>query len=255
MRKLIIAAGALMAVSFASLGTVQASVDARALKSVDWSHSGPFGTFDRSAAQRGFQVYKDVCAGCHSMRLLSYRNLMDLGFSEEQVKAIAADYEVEDGPNDDGEMFDRAGMPADRFVSPFPNEKAARASNNGAFPPDFSLIVKARAGHENYIYSILTGYEDAPEGIDLAEGMNYNPYFSGTQIAMSPPLFDEAVEYLDGTNPTVEQMAQDVTVFLAWAAEPKMEARKSMGLKVMIYLVILTGLLYAVKRKVWANVH
>ncbi|SLN74609.1 cytochrome c1 [Oceanibacterium hippocampi] len=222
---------------------------------LEWHHSGPFGTYDRAAAQRGMQVYKEVCSSCHSLRLVSFRNLTDLGYSADQVKSFAAEYEVTDGPDDAGDMFERPGIPADRFPSPFDNDKAARAANGGALPPDLSLIVKAREGHEDYIHAILAGYSEPPADVELREGMHYNKYFPGGGIGMPPPLFDDQVEYSDGTPATVDQMAKDVTVFLAWAAEPKMEARKQTGIGVIIFLIVLTGLLYAVKRKVWSDLH
>ncbi len=222
----------------------------------NWSFSGLFGTFERDAAQRGYQVYSEVCAGCHSLYLLSYRHLAGIGFSEDQIKTIAAEFEVEDGPNDEGEMFVRPARPADRFVSPFANDKEARASNNGALPPDLSLMVKARKGGADYLYGLLIGYADeAPEGVTLMEGMNYNKYFPGQQIAMAAPLADDGVEYADGTKATLDQQARDVTTFLAWAAEPELEDRKRMGVKVILFLIVLTGMLFAVKRKVWEDVH
>ena len=221
----------------------------------EWSFHGLFGTFDRGALQRGFQVYQEVCAGCHSLRLVSYRNLAAIGFSEDQVKKIAASVEVTDGPNDDGEMFQRPGRPSDRFVSPFANANAARAANNGALPPDLTLMVKARTGGVDYLYGILTGYRDPPKGRELAEGMSYNLYFPGRHIAMPPPLADDAVEYADKTKATVVQMAVDLTTFLAWTAEPELEERKRMGVKVLLFLLVLTGMMYVVKRKIWADVH
>lgn len=220
-----------------------------------WSFSGLFGTFDRAALQRGFQVYNEVCSACHSARLIAYRNLMEIGFTEDQVRKIAASKEVRDGPNEEGEMFDRPGTLADRFVKPFPNDEAARAANNGALPPDLSLIVKARKDGANYLHALLIGYKDAPKGVELAEGMSYNLYFPGSQIAMTPPLSEDGVEYADKTKATVAQMASDVTAFLAWAAEPELEARKRMGVKVLLFLLLLTGMLYAVKRKIWSDVH
>ena len=189
------------------------------------------------------------------MRLLSYRNLRELGLSEEQVAQIAAQFQVMDGPNDEGEMFERNARPSDRFRSPFPNQQAARAANNGAYPPDLSVIVKARPGGADYIYALLTGYEDPPADVTMMEGMNYNRYFPGHQIAMVAPLNPDQVEFADGTPATVEQMARDVTTFLAWAAEPELEQRRAMGFKVIIFLTILGGLAYAVKRKVWSDVH
>jgi len=220
-----------------------------------WSFQGMFGTFDRAALQRGYQVYKEVCAGCHSMQYLHFRDLNALGFNADEVKALAAGYEVTDGPNDQGEMFKRPGQPSDRFVSPFPNEKAARAANGGAFPPDLTLMTKAREHGADYVYALLTGYKDPPAGVTLQQGMNYNVYFPGSQIAMPPPLNDGGVVYADGTKADVAQMARDVTTFMSWAAEPEMEARKQMGIKAILFLIVLTGLLYAVKRKVWKGVH
>ncbi|HSK42041.1 MAG TPA: cytochrome c1 [Arenibaculum sp.] len=223
--------------------------------SVDWKHGGIFGTFDRAAAQRGFQVYTEVCAACHGLDLVSYRNLQDLGFSETEVQAIAAGYEIEDGPDDQGEMFMRPGIPADRFVSPFPNESAARAANGGALPPDLSLMAKARPHGEDYLYGLLIGYEEAPEDVEVPAGQYYNEYFPGHLISMPPILQPDGVAYADGTAATVERMAMDVSTFLAWTAEPTLEERKRTGLKVILFLIVFAGLTYAVKRKVWADVH
>jgi ubiquinol-cytochrome c reductase cytochrome c1 subunit len=221
-----------------------------------WPHAGVFGTYDRAALQRGFQVYKQVCAACHSLKYLSYRDLAALGFSDAEVKAIAADYQVADGPNDQGEMYQRPARPSDSFAKPFANDAAARAANGGALPPDLSLIVKARAGHEDYIYSLLTGFGQTPAaGETIAQGMNYNPYFPGHQIAMPPPLTEGAVAYADGTKSTVEQQARDVAQFLAWAGEPQMETRKRTGLKVILFLVAFAAVMYAVKRSVWKDLH
>lgn len=257
MRKLVLSLATAGALAFGSAGSLQASEGAGLVKH-DWSFNGVFGTFDRGALQRGYEVYRQVCASCHAMDLLAFRNLTEIGLSEDQVKEIAAEYEVTDGPNDDGEMFQRPAKPSDRFVSPFANEKAARASNNGALPPDLSLMTKARLGGANYVYSLLTGYEDeapAGSGVTLADGMNFNHAFPGNQIAMAAPLFDDAVEYEDGTEPSLEQLAEDVTTFLAWAAEPEMETRKRLGVKVILFLIVFSGLLYAVKRKVWSKLH
>lgn len=220
-----------------------------------FSFDGIFGTYDRASAQRGFQVYKEVCAACHGLRLLSYRNLRELGFTEQQVAAIASQYQVMDGPNDEGQMFERPARPSDRFRSPFPNQQAARAANNGAYPVDLSVITKARVGGADYLYALLVGYQDPPPGVELMEGMNYNRYFPGHQIAMARPLNPDQVEFADGTPATIEQMARDVTTFLAWAAEPELEQRRAMGIKVIVFLTILAGLAYAVKRKVWADAH
>ncbi len=236
----------------------QAAGGGAELKDVDWSFSGPFGSFDKDALRRGLQVYSEVCASCHSLKFVAYRNLGDAGgpeLSEAEVKAIAAEYEVTDGPDSEGDMFERPAEPKDKFVSPFENEQAARASNNGAYPPDLSLMTKARKNGPNHVYSILTGYQDAPEGVTVGEGMNYNPYFSGGQIAMAQPLFEDQVEYEDGTPATVEQMSKDVVEFLHWAAEPKLEERKRLGLKVMIFLIVFAGLLYATKKRVWEDLH
>ena len=235
-------------------GTAPAA-EGKELPERDWSFSGIFGQFDRGAMQRGLQVYREVCSGCHGLRFIAFRNLAALGYGEDEIKAIAADYSIVDGPNEEGEMFERSGRPPDRFPSPFPNDKAAAASNNGAVPPDLSLIVKARTGGADYIHGLLTGYADPPADLEILEEQNYNLYFPGNVTAMAPPLFEDAVEYGDGTPATAEQMATDVTTFLAWAAEPEMEERKSMGIGVMLFLLVFTGVLYAVKRKVWADLH
>ncbi|MFM7302193.1 MAG: cytochrome c1 [Alphaproteobacteria bacterium] len=219
-----------------------------------FSFDGVFGTYDRASAQRGFQVYKEVCAACHSMRLLSYRNLRDLGLTEAQVAAIASQFEIKDGPNDEGQMFERPGRPADRFRSPFANDAAARAANNGALPPDLSVMTKARAGGADYLFALLTGYVDPPAGVTVMDGMHFNRYYPGNQIAMGAPLNPDQVDYADGTSATVEQMAHDVATFLQWAAEPELEQRRALGVKIIIFLTILAGLTYAVKRKIWADV-
>jgi ubiquinol-cytochrome c reductase cytochrome c1 subunit len=201
------------------------------------------------------QVFTQVCATCHSLNLVAYRNLADLGYNEEEIKAYAVNYEVEDGPDDEGEMFTRNAIPSDRFVPPFPNEKAARAANNGAYPPDLSLMTKARKDGANYMYAILVGYAEAPENVELMEGMSYHSYFGGNQIAMPQPLYGDDVEYTDGTEPTLEQQAKDVTAFLAWAAEPELEERKSLGIKVLIFLSVLFVMAIAVKKAIWRDVH
>ena len=220
----------------------------------DWSWKGFFGTYDRSAAQRGLKVYKEVCSGCHSMNLIAYRNLADLGFSEQQIKAIASDSLVEDGPNEDGDMFEREAIPSDRFANPYPNDNAARAANNGAYPPDLSLIVKARPKGADYIHSLLLGYNDTPTDFKVPEGMWYNKYMEGHLIAMPAPLMDGAVEYDDGTEPTLEQLSSDVTTFLAWAAEPSLEHRKRLGIKVLLFLIALFILTYISKEKIWRDI-
>ena len=223
----------------------------------DWSFKGLFGKFDRAALQRGYQVYTEVCSSCHSMKYLSYRNLAEKGgpeFSEAQAKAIAASFEVKDGPNADGDMFTRPGKLSDKFVMPYENVKAAQAANGGAYPPDMSVLVKARGGGVDYIYSLLQGYEDPPAGVKLDEGVYYNKYMYGNKIKMSNQLSDGLVEYGDGTNATVEQMSKDVTTFLAWAAEPELEERHKTGVKVIIYLVLLTILVYLSMKKIWSRV-
>jgi ubiquinol-cytochrome c reductase cytochrome c1 subunit len=222
----------------------------------EWSFYGVFGTFDRAAAQRGFQVYKEVCSACHPVKHLFYRDLTEIGYSEDEVKAIAATYQVTDGPNDQGEMFQRPGRPSDRFVPPFPNDQAARAANNGALPPDLSMIVKAREGGPDYVYALLNGFKDPPPAdFKLLEGRYYNEYFPGHQIGMPPPLSEGAVTFADGTPSSVPQMAHDVVTFLQWAAEPSLEARHRTGFKVLLFLIVGVGVFYAAKRKIWAAVH
>ena len=223
----------------------------------DWSFKGLFGKFDRGALQRGYQVYTEVCASCHSMKYLSYRNLAEKGgpeFTEQQAKAIAASFDVTDGPNSDGEMFTRPGKLSDKFVMPYENVKAAQAANGGAYPPDMSVLVKARGGGVDYIYSLLQGYEDPPVGITLDEGVHYNKYMYGNKIKMSNPLSDGLIEYSDGTNATVEQMSKDVTTFLMWTAEPHLETRHQMGFKAILYLIILTILVYFSMKRIWSRV-
>ena len=223
----------------------------------DWTFKGLFGKFDRASLQRGYQVYTEVCAACHSMKYLSYRNLSEKGgpeFSVAQAKAIAASFEVTDGPNADGEMFQRPGKLSDKFVMPYENVKAAEAANGGAYPPDMSVLVKARVGGVDYIYSLLQGYEKAPSGMILDDGVHYNKYMYGNKIKMSAPLSDGIVEYSDGTNATVEQMSKDVTTFLMWAAEPSLEARHRMGFKAIVYLIILTILVYFSMKRIWSRV-
>ena len=221
----------------------------------EWSFYGIFGTYDRAAVQRGYQVYSENCSSCHGLKLVAYRGLVAIGFSEAEVKAIAAQFDVTDGPDEEGEMFDRPGRPSDRFVSPFANDNAARSANGGALPPDLSLIVKARPRGPDYVYALLNGYAEVPADHEVADGMSYNPVFPGGEIAMPPPLFEDGVEYADGTAATIPQMAEDVVSFLHWAAEPTLEERKRVGIKVMLFLIILSGLFIAVKQKVWRDVH
>ncbi len=220
----------------------------------DWAHHGIFGSFDRASLQRGLQVYQGVCAGCHGLKFVAFRNLEALGYSEDEVGAIAADYFVTDGPDDFGDMFEREAAPFDRWPSPFANEQAARAANGGAYPLDLSLITKARAGGPDYVYSLLVGYVDPPPGVELMPGMNWNDYFAGHQIAMAQPLWPDMVDYQDGTEATISQMAADVTQFLNWAADPHLEARKQMGVKVILFLIVLSIIFYAYKRRIWRDV-
>ena len=222
----------------------------------NWSFDGVFGTFDRASLQRGYQVYQEVCAGCHSAQHLSYRNLSEKGGPEfllDEAKAIAAQFEVTDGPNEDGEMFIRPGRLSDKFISPFPNVKAGAAANGGAYPPDMSVLAKARKGGADYIYSLLMGYEEAPAGYQLDDGVYYNKYMSGLKIKMAEPISDGAVDYADGTEATKAQIAKDVTTFLVWAADPHLEARHKMGFKVFFYLIILLTLVYLSKQKDWSR--
>lgn len=270
-------------VAFAALAALAGTAGALAAgkgKTPDhqhWHFSGPFGTFDKDALQRGFQVYENVCSNCHGMELLSFRNLGQKGgpFYLEScpegvpdtidcsnpnqnpiVKAIAENYKfkVVDGPDDFGEMFERAALASDRIPGPFANEQIARLANNNAYPVDLSLITKARHYGPDYIYALLTKYQEPPADVVVAPGQYYNPYFPGGVLSMAQPLYDEIVTYEDGSPQTVEQYAKDVTEFLMWAAEPKMEARKSLGVLSMIYLVILAGVLYWSYRKVWSDV-
>ena len=223
----------------------------------DWSFKGLFGKFDRGSLQRGYQVYTEVCSSCHSMKYLSYRNLAEKGgpeFTEAQAKSIAASFEVTDGPNTDGEMFTRPGKLSDKFVMPYENVKAAQAANGGAYPPDMSVLVKARSGGANYIYSLLQGYEDPPTGVTLDEGVHYNKYMYGNMIKMASPLSEGIVEYSDGTEASIEQMSKDVTTFLMWAAEPSLEARHQMGFKAIVYLIILTILVYFSMKRIWSRI-
>ncbi len=237
-------------------GIAVASGDQKKPLQAHWSFDGVFGKVDKQSAQRGFQVYKEVCSACHGISRIAFRNLADIGFSEAEIKALAASYSVKDGPGDDGEMFERAGKPSDYFPSPYANENAARAAQNGAYPPDLSLIVKARPDGANYLYSLLIGYgQEVPEHHQVPEGMHYNPYFPSGNIAMPAPISEGQVSYEDGTEASVDQMSRDVVNFLQWAAEPEMEARKQMGIKVLIYLAIMTIFLYIAKRNIWRRIH
>lgn len=272
--KIFLKALAAAGIAFGLFGSAQAAeYPLNKPREQNWSFSGPFGTYDKGQLQRGLKVYREACAACHGLERVAFRTLQDLGYSDAQVRALAAEYEVEDGPDSMGEMFTRAAIPSDTFPSPFPNPEAAAASNNGAAPPDLSLIAKARAvirgfptfvfdiftqyaeGGPDYIYSLLTGYQDAPEGYNSQPGTHYNPYFiAGTSLSMPNPLSDGQVTYDDDAPETVDQYAHDVTAFLMWAAEPHMETRKRMGFNVMVFLVLFGGLVYLTKRKVWSRI-
>lgn len=224
------------------------------LREKQWPFDGVTGQFDYESIQRGFKVYKEVCSACHSVKLLAFRHLEAIHFTTEQVKSLAGEYEVQDGPNDQGDMFKRNGRPSDQIPGPYANEKAARAANNGALPPDLSLIVKAREGGANYVFSILTGFTSPPPGFKLGDNMHYNKYFPGNQIAMPAPLIaEDQVKFDDGTKATIDQMAYDVVNFLQWAAEPEMQERKSIGIRVLIFVAILTIIMGFANKAIWSD--
>jgi len=225
------------------------------LKKQNWTFEGIFGRYDNSTLQRGLQIYQEVCAACHGMKRLRFRELQDLGFTSEQITKYAETFEILDGPNELGEMFTRTGEPTDTFVSPYKNKQEARAAFGGAYPPDLSLLTKATKNGPDYIYSLLTGYEDNPPGgFEVPEGLYYNPYHDGKVIAMPPPLYDEAIEYIDGTNASLHQLSYDIVNFLNWAAEPELQKRKSLGIKVLLFLIVLTALLYATMKEIWSRI-
>ena len=238
---------------FLPLEASEKSIDK--MPSHEWSFKGFTGKFDRAALQRGFQVYREVCSGCHSMQLLYYRDLIDIGFSPEQVKAIAAEYTVIDGPDNEGNMFERPAKSSDKFVGPFANEQEARFNNNGAYPPDLSVIAKARKNGVDYLYNLLLGYTDPPDSFEISEGMYYNKWIDGNQIAMAPPLDEGYVDYDDGTNNTLPQLAEDVVTFLKWSAEPELEVRKKMGIKVILFFIIFGFIIFLAKRRLWKDIH
>merc|ERR1711944_195578 len=217
-----------------------------------WSHNGYLDSLDHASIRRGYQVYKQVCSACHSMRFLAFRNLVEVAYSEEEAKALAADCMIVDGPNDSGEMFERPGKLSDYFPKPYDNDQAAAAANNGAIPPDLSFIALARHGREDYIYHLLTSYCEAPAGINLMDGQHFNPYFPGGAIGMAAPLYNEIIEYDDGTPPTQSQLAKDVSTFLTWAASPEHDLRKKMSIKALLALSITSGLLFYIKRSKWS---
>jgi ubiquinol-cytochrome c reductase cytochrome c1 subunit len=259
-KTLITALAAALLVSF-GVSNVMAAGAGKEPPKRTWTTQGPFGKFDRAQLKRGWQVYSEVCAACHSINQIYYRNLVEIGFSDAEMKEIAAAAEIPAEPNEDGETHKdgerimRPGKPFDKVKTPFPNDNAARAANGGALPPDLTLMVKARHGGADYVHALLAGYSNAPSGVEMQDGMSYNEYFPGAQLAMAAPLAEDGVEYADGTKATVSQMAEDVTAFLIWTAEPELEDRKRMGIKVLLFLIVLTGMLYAVKRKIWADLH
>jgi len=258
--RMVAAAAVATGLSTAVAGHAAAAGGEVELPHQSWSFSGVFGHFDDKQLQRGFQVYQQVCSACHAVDYLYYRDLLDLGYSEDHVKGIAAAATVPGDLDEFGEPTERPAIPADRFAKPFPNDVAAAASNGGAVPPDLSLLSKARAGGADHIYGVLVGYRDEvpadkADEISLTATQYYNEYYPGHVISMAPPLFEGAVEYQDGTPATVEQMAKDVSAFLTWAAEPTMEERKRTGIKVILFLIVMTAVFYAVKRKIWSDVH
>lgn len=237
-----------------------------------WSFSGPFGVYDKAQLQRGLKVYTEVCAACHSLKFVAFRDLHALGYDKRQVRAFARRFEIEDGPDAEGNMFKRAGIPADYFPSPYANDALAAFANNGANPGDLSLMARARAvpkpfpgfitdiltgyttAGPDYIHALLTGYKDPPPGQDISEGNWYNPYFiSGPSLAMAPALYDDSVDYEDGSPQTVDQYARDVAAFLMWATDPHMETRRKYGFRVIIFLFLFAGLAYCIKRQIWAD--
>lgn len=236
-------------------GQAYAAGDAPKAPKQKWSFSGPFGTYDKASLQRGLQIYREVCASCHSMKRIYFRNFEALGYNESQIKNIAREYTVIDGPDEEGEMFERPAEPKDAFPSPFPNENAAKYANGGALPPDLSLITKARVNGPNYLHALLTGYKEPPHGEKLADGQYWNKYYPGHKLAMAAPLSDEQVTYEDGTPETLDQYSRDITHFLTWAADPHMEARKKAGFRVILFLLVFAGIMYTVKKKMWAQLH
>jgi ubiquinol-cytochrome c reductase cytochrome c1 subunit len=225
------------------------------LLSTDYPFFGVFGTYDNATLQRGYQIYREICSNCHGLYQLSYRDLEQIGYTPDQVKALASQYQVTDGPNDNGDMFQRPAKPSDPFVRPFANEKAARAANNGAYPPDLSMIVNARKGGPYYVYSIMQGFKDPPPGVTVPDGLYYNQFFPGTFIAMPPPLQDASVTFADGAPNDLRDEAYDVSSFLQWASDPTLNERHRMGMKVMLFLFVTTLVLYATKRKIWKGIH
>lgn len=255
MRKILIAAVVILGFGVLGFGASAAEKTPEA-PAQSWSYDGIFGAYDKAQLRRGYQVFSEICSSCHSLRYVAYRHLAGIGLTAAQIEKIAAEKKVPGEPDDEGEIKPRNAKPSDMVVPPFANANAARAANNGALPPDLTLMVLARNGGSDYLYALLTGYkEKPPKGVTIAEGLYYNAYFPGHRIAMMPPLSADGVEYPDKTKATVPQMARDVVAFLHWAADPYLEERKRMGIKVVLFLIFLTALLYAWKRKVWKDVH
>jgi Cytochrome c1 len=255
MRKLILSALVASGL-FGASGAALAAGDAAPLMKHDFSFNGVFGRYDQPQLKRGFELFHQVCANCHGLGLVAYRNLSAVGLTEDEIKEIAAEREIPDHPNDEGVVNMRPGRASDKYIPPFPNDQAAASANGGAFPPDLSLMAKARLGGPDYIYSLMLGFEDTPpEGHEVPDGKFYNKYFPGGSISMPPQLMEDLISYSDGTPATPEQMSQDISAFLNWAAEPELNERKALGLKVMIFLAVLTALLYALKRQIWKNIH
>lgn len=242
-----------LALAFLSGGAMASGGEAE-LPHQAWPFKGFGGTYDQAALQRGLKVYREVCSGCHSLKRVYFRNLQALGYDEDQVKTIASEYTVVDGPDAEGEMFERAARPSDAFPSPYANEQEA-AAINGVAPPDLSLMTKARHDGPNYVYGLLTGFGEAEHGVEIPEGKYYNEYFAGHVISMAPPLDNGLVSYADGTPETLEQYAYDVVNFLNWAADPYMEERKRTGIKVILFLLAFAGVMYAYKKRIWADLH
>lgn len=249
MRKFVLAAAAALAFSVSA----QAAEEHIELMEHKWTFDGVLGKFDKQQLQRGFQVYKEVCASCHSLHYIAFRNLQEIGYSEDQVKVIAAEYQVTDGPDENGDMFQRPARGSDYFPRPFANDQLARASNGGALPPDLSLMTKAREDGPNYVYSLMLGYTEAPKGFEVNPGMSYNAFFPGHQIAMPQQITDDRITYADGTKATAQQISEDVTAFLHWAAEPKLEIRHATGLRVMVFALLFTVLAFFLKKRLWAR--
>ncbi|GAM24213.1 hypothetical protein SAMD00019534_073880 [Acytostelium subglobosum LB1] len=235
-------------------GTLFMSDDFAQPPEYPWNHRFPWQSFDHASIRRGHHVYTQVCATCHSLDMISYRHLIDVAYTVDEMKAFTAELTVEDGPDSEGEMFERKAAITDYHPKPYPNQNAARFSNNGALPPDMSLVIKARSRHEDYVFSLLTSYVDPPTGVKIVGGQHFNPYFPGTKIAMAPPLSEGALEFDDGTDNSVSQMAKDVSTFLAWASEPEHDDRKKMGFKIILGLGLIAVPMFYWKRLKWSTI-